>query len=115
MPVVPDSVTRTTIQHLRDERDLHHSGNPNPAYPSERGWQQPRRAGAPSEASMNKQNSMIHPAANEQSEPIELSELSELSEQQLDNVTGGTKASLNLSSHCCTGKHIPTAVIAMRG
>jgi type VI protein secretion system component Hcp len=58
---------------------------------------------------MNKQNSMIHPAANEQSKPIELSE------QQLDNVTGGTKASLNLSSHCCTGKHIPTAVIAMRG
>lgn len=64
-------------------------------------------AGAPSEASMSRQTSMIHRAANEQSKPIELSE------QQLDNVAGGTKASHSLFEKCCTGKHIPNAVIEL--
>jgi bacteriocin-like protein len=48
-------------------------------------------------------------AANNQSE------LSELSEQQLDNVTGGTKSvdksSAKLFQACATGEHIKAATI----
>ena len=66
-------------------------------------------AGASLEATMSKQNSMIRKAANDQFKPIELSE------QQLDNVAGGTKttdrASPNLFTQCCTGKHIQSGII----
>jgi type VI protein secretion system component Hcp len=62
------------------------------------------------EAIMSKQDSIARKIAHDQSGLVELSE------QQLDHVAGGDivitkvvdKASPNLFSHCCTGKHFPS-------
>jgi type VI protein secretion system component Hcp len=64
------------------------------------------------EAIMGKRTSIIQQAVNGQFRPIGLSD------QQLDNVTGGTKvvdkASPTLSTLCCTGKHMPKVTITAR-